>query len=1611
MAEPILITIDVDDRGGAVLRQFSQTAQEAFTNVANGSEVSLKKVNSGLDELSASFTRAIGVSLTFRAVSEAFTFISNAASAAIKGVLDFDLALREVASISPEVRRNFQGVRDAIIGIDPALGTTTELTKGLYEVFSAGVTGIKSVGDAFVLLQAGAELGKAALVDVDVAVKVLATGLNAYGQTVDKAREFSDILFKTVELGQFRFGELAQAIGPVLPVAKNLGVSFADVNAALATLSQAGFSAANGATALRGIFIDLINNADKFRALGIDLRDTLSQQGLLGVFQQLELAVGGNSEALKLLIPDTRALSAALSLLGQDQEKVAANFEGINNAAGSTRTALEQIREAAKTQFAELESEIDRIVQKFSGPSLSALTTFLKQTNTVLKDEGSGISKFFTDFFAGIGAGVETLAGVSEAALATIPGVVGAASLSVGSLTEKLFGAGKAAEFFNTGGATLLDLTKFLYDSGIQDAKAFLELANGIRLTNLEITQLNPRLGSGKKLLDDFTFGQENLRKGLVNGSAALVQYGNNLGDTQRNANLGAVAHKLYFESLENIAKAAVATNGSLEDIGIVFENNASAATTFSGRLQSIIDPIVALGDKTKKLGEQDFRKLVEAFVAAERGADGTRDILISLGATQDFLKSNTSRLTTEFYLNADAQQVNAEELEALVATYRTFTTDQGKLGKQLQQSGVDVDALSTHVAALAVNQRLLGDSTFTVGQTFEILTGKKLPDFLTKSTEVGLALLDAAKSGEIAKSVLQGLVDPAIDAFRKFGIQVPEALQKAKEAIDNLKPSVDDLGRLLGGVSFQQARDKIVADIELVKAKFEAGLIPRAIISQEIDGLISKFAQLGGQADEESLRISSASKIEADSLLTVDDTLTKLGLNGGKSLDELSETIIRDFTVAKDSGLVSADALLAKFESTTNAIKDQFGGRLPKVFEDFRREVLVSATAFPTVEEAAKRLGVTLNRIADESVQKDVNAFNELVSQGGASFGQLANAAQALIDKAKRLGVELSGPAINYFEDFANRGKAAAEKVNQSLGDALHSIGLKLQSEIGEKATQTFDILNQAIAEGQTNFAQLAGAAKTAIDEIVTSGQKVPEEFQAIYRQLVDGAKAAGQEIGQNLTAGFDTAKTELEKLNKQLENFVSVQNFRSDLPGIVEQITRAQSELSHIPKDTPGTIGLEEFTRKNLQKELEQLDLKLRAAFDSALSQAKDLAKATGQISFPPGLESAAVDLGLDFEKIRKQVEDIAKTPDVAKSPVSGPTGGTGTGGGSNFSSPSIPSDTPKLPADLTTTVKIIDTAFTSISAGSKSFVRGITDSQDFLEARLREAAQAQKSLEINTLLAGNEALELQHKFLLLSSETGVTRNTVGAAGEALSNLAGRIGVLSHEGLLDLSGALDTVVGSLKVTASSTGQSSSSTVAALNLLGTSVGNTSHIIDGVSIDLLDLRLGLAQGTQQLLNILNNTRPLGSLNIGPPGHLLPTFANGTVYANAGQTVSLEAGEAVLSREEATRYRGEAPQFTGNVRYSTGSDPDYGSTGFPANRVSGFDFVPGRGYIPSYALAAATGRLEDQLGPTGQRDLQRTVTATIQTSIARRDINRQLQRATVTRKGQPTVGAS
>ncbi len=311
---------------------------------------------------------------------------------ATKEAVGYDQALRNVDSIAHLTTAQFEDMRKAVLDIskDPSIRQTPEdLAKGLYDVYSSGFSGAKALD----ILKVSAEGASAGMSDTSTSSRVLMAVLNSGISGVTSTKQAMDVLFQTVNLGVVNFSELADSIGPILPIAKTAGVSLQEVAAAMAALTLQGIKADEAATEIKGVIEKLIHPSEgaakAMDKLGIVHGITaVRAEGLKGALLNVVEATKKHQDALPALFPEIRSFIGLQALASDGAKKYSETLNSMTHAsdgAGQMQEALARQNQGAGAQMEALQKDASRVGIEIGTVLLPIFRDMLKTVESAVK--------------------------------------------------------------------------------------------------------------------------------------------------------------------------------------------------------------------------------------------------------------------------------------------------------------------------------------------------------------------------------------------------------------------------------------------------------------------------------------------------------------------------------------------------------------------------------------------------------------------------------------------------------------------------------------------------------------------------------------------------------------------------------------------------------------------------------------------------------------------------------------------------------------------------------------------------------------------------------------------------------------------------------------------------------------------------------------------------------------------------------------------------------------------------------------------------------------------------------------------------------------------------
>lgn len=240
--------------------------------------------------------------------------------------------------------------------------------QGLFYVTSAGFSG---AGAMKVLAQSVMD-AKAGNIDLATSANGLTTVLNAYGVSADQASKYNDIMVTAVTNGKQTFQDFATSIAKAAVEGNAAHISFNQVAAAEAALTDQGLSARNASNALTSMMRAMDANIDKTAEtatkLGLSFNETaFKSMDLFHQMQYLQDITKGNQTELSKLVGGATGVAAFNALMTKSSDgtyKFATILDTMKNSTGAAAQAFATSQETISAHWAKVQASLSVISYK-----------------------------------------------------------------------------------------------------------------------------------------------------------------------------------------------------------------------------------------------------------------------------------------------------------------------------------------------------------------------------------------------------------------------------------------------------------------------------------------------------------------------------------------------------------------------------------------------------------------------------------------------------------------------------------------------------------------------------------------------------------------------------------------------------------------------------------------------------------------------------------------------------------------------------------------------------------------------------------------------------------------------------------------------------------------------------------------------------------------------------------------------------------------------------------------------------------------------------------------------------------------------------------------------
>lgn len=424
-------------------------------------------------------------------------------STAIKNAADFEYALFQTTKVTTE---STEQIRKKILDLPAALGSATELTQGYYQTISAGVT---DAAKAMEMLTTASKLSAVAEVTQGQAIQALSKMMAGFRGEIGSVGQAADLLLDIEQLGQASVKELIPVIGDLSGVSQTAGVSFKEMAAAVALLTQTAGSPAQAATQLRALEMSLLNTNETMQKVVESLgaktaRELVDKNGLAGALNLIAEASEKSGLSLAKVYGSSEAFAAASALGANKFKTYAETLAQVGTQAGRTDKSFELLMSTFTGVEREGVATFTNLLTLIGQEFLPNVKTWLADFNSYLQQNSDDVSRWgksAAETLETLGAGVGGLVDLWKSLPDEITGPAG-------------YGVVGAALFGKTG--AVLGLAASLIKPIMNIGRAITAINNG------DMSFWDFMFANAQEL-DQFLTNAENRKQGLAQNSASVL--------------------------------------------------------------------------------------------------------------------------------------------------------------------------------------------------------------------------------------------------------------------------------------------------------------------------------------------------------------------------------------------------------------------------------------------------------------------------------------------------------------------------------------------------------------------------------------------------------------------------------------------------------------------------------------------------------------------------------------------------------------------------------------------------------------------------------------------------------------------------------------------------------------------------------------------------------------------------------------------------------------------------------------------------------------------------------------------------------------------------------
>lgn len=1023
-------------KGNAVLGLFNNTSEKVqIAPNLNAAKVSLAGLNKGFQDFGKTLDQISKIALA-TVIYRGLSLIQQGITQSISSAADYYKQLALVQTLAGKNAESFNTWAGAIEKVSNELGQpVVSVTKAAYDGLSNQV--VKSTKD-FDLLRQSFILAKTTGSDAGNSLNLISSIINGFQKSAAEAEDIANKLFTTVDLGNVNLQELKDTIGRSASLSKTLGVSFEELAAGIAVITQTGVGAAESTTLLNNIFVQLLKPNENLSAALLELNfktgeAAIAALGFAGVLEQLGKKATGTADGLATFFPEIRGLRGVAALTGAELVKFEKTLDAITNSSGRAANALKIVQENAGQKFAD---ELERVKNFFTADIGSGFLTGLIR----ITDQFGGISKIVKETTIAIGLGTAAIAAfvVTSKSIALAETLL-AATRGMISLTQTT--AGLNVLFVQLRISATAFVTSF---SGFLAISA----ASYIAVDSLYNLLVNRSRDASQKVIDDANRAADARTKAESQATQRTIkEFDRALSD--RNKLFGSYLReqvKLSTKALDTLKEKTQEVNESLRNSFDISLGLARQSITNTEQEEAKATGAI------RKIKEEQLKGIDEAEKDQFEGSiDRSRrahDIAIAQNRNEiqsnNALAENLSKIVTARNAQLTAKRDEAIGQNDIEASARFQREILGNL-KLLQEESVQVRGISQYLFDQSSVSQILNATAADYNNKLQ----SRIPLLKQEASAANSSALEQKKRVKDAEDLFKKISKFNSDVVKDGSFNVKFAADPTK-AIDGLKKLQDealkflttskgikdegllkDLGTNLQDVvkdfnDQQRNLAQIINETQRSLALSAAGRNRAQLLEEEKKLVRELGAELDGYTaiiNKNAAAAAAGAKLISDSISKIpDDSFTNpKGQQARSLLPELNKAT--ELLQNPKQNLKEIEALVTKVRGEIG----EFGGELQTINP-------FDANKTQSVKESLTQVSELLANIKNLSTENSSARFNQILLESAKSGKADLEAEVALFGQLKTLkeGLSTVDPVLPRVDEAIAKVQALIQSLQQ---------------------------------------------------------------------------------------------------------------------------------------------------------------------------------------------------------------------------------------------------------------------------------------------------------------------------------------------------------------------------------------------------------------------------------------------------------------------------------------------------------------------------------------------------------------------------------------------------